>query len=67
MISDRRNSLRASGDGNAKFRQRVVDLRPAGQHAADACQLHSRDERANAFAGHPPGPDWEPVSNLEAK
>lgn len=23
--------------------------------------------RANAFASHPPGPDWEPVSTLDAK
>ncbi|THD63588.1 MAG: adenylate/guanylate cyclase domain-containing protein [Bradyrhizobium sp.] len=23
--------------------------------------------RANAFAGHPPGPDWEPVNTLDAK
>ncbi len=24
-------------------------------------------DRAHAFASHPPGPDWEPVSTLEAK
>ena len=24
-------------------------------------------KRANEFASHPPGPDWEPVSSLDSK
>jgi class 3 adenylate cyclase/CHASE2 domain-containing sensor protein len=45
-------------DAAAKCFERVADVdRPSALFL----------NRANAFANHPPGPDWEPVSTLDAK
>jgi class 3 adenylate cyclase/CHASE2 domain-containing sensor protein len=45
-------------DAAAKCFERVADVdRPSALFLS----------RANAFANHPPGPDWEPVSTLDAK
>jgi adenylate cyclase len=45
-------------DAAAKCFERVADVdRPSALFLS----------RANAFAGHPPGPDWEPVTTLDAK
>jgi len=45
-------------DAAAKCFERVADVdRPSALFLI----------RANAFANHPPGPDWEPVSTLDAK
>ena len=45
-------------DGAAKCFERVADVdRPSALFFS----------RSNAFASHPPGPDWEPVTTLDAK
>jgi len=45
-------------DAAAKCFERVADVdRPSALFL----------NRANAFASHPPGPDWEPVTTLDAK
>ena len=45
-------------DAAAKCFERVADVdRPSALFLS----------RANAFASHPPGPDWEPVTTLDAK
>jgi adenylate cyclase len=62
-------SVAAYANGLAHWRNREFDAaatcfaRTAGDDKPSALFL----KRAKAFASHPPGPDWEPVSMLEAK
>jgi class 3 adenylate cyclase len=56
-------------EGLTRWRAREFDAaaayfaRAAGTDRPSALFL----DRANAFAGNPPGPDWDPVSTLEGK
>jgi adenylate cyclase len=62
-------SARAYGEGLAHWRNREFEAAAkcfesvAGVDKPSALFL----ARANAFAHHPPGPEWEPVSTLEGK
>ena len=55
--------------GLAQWRERGFEF--AAKHFADLADSDKPSAmflaRAKAFAGEPPGPDWEPVSTLEAK
>jgi class 3 adenylate cyclase len=56
-------------EGLAHWRNREFDVAAkCFERAGDVDRPSARFlSRANAFAGHPPGPDWEPVNTLDAK
>jgi adenylate cyclase len=62
-------SAAAYAEGLAHWRNREFDA--AAQCFARAADVDKTSQlflsRATAFASHPPGQDWEPVSTLEAK